>query len=277
MFAGTQDGVLFRRLSGAESWEEVALLPPEIRALSIVGESQIVAGTSSNPYFSTDNGIFWTKAAMGLPPYSSQVLSLTNMPTGEVIAGTIASDETSGGVSMSADSGASWSAQGLYRRHVFSLVIDFSGVIYAGATPEFPSIDGGVFRSTNNGLTWTHADSSLPEDTVWSLNVHGNGWLFAGTNSSGLFLSSDGGESWVHASSLDEETVYALAVNSAGHVFVGTRGGVYRSTDNGTVWDQINSGLTDTSIRSLVIDLEGFLWAGSEQSGVFRSVMSTVP
>jgi len=264
-------------MSGAESWEQVASLPPEIRALSIVSENQIVSGTSSNPYFSTDNGISWTKSAMGTPPYSSQVLCLTNKPTGEVFAGTIASDETSGGVSISTDAGASWSARGLYRRHVFSLAIDLSGLIFAGAKPEFSSIDGGVFRSTDNGLTWTHADSGLPEDTVWSLDARVSGWLFAGTNSSGLFLSSDSGESWIHANSLDEETVYALAVNSVGYVFVGTRGGIYRSTDNGTVWDQINSGLTDTSIRSLVVDLEGFLWAGSEQSGVFRSVMSTVP
>ena len=278
VFAGTETGIVFRRLSEAVNWEQVAVLPPEIRALTITGDSQLVAGTSSSPYFSTDNGTSWTKAAMGLPGYSSQVLSLINRPTGEIFAGTIASDETSGGVSVSKDGGASWSAQGLYRRHVYSLAIDMSGAIYAGARPEFSSIDGGVFRSIDDGVTWTHADSGLPDDTVWSLSANSDYIVFAGTTSNGLFLSSDNGENWIRTnSSLAEETVHAIALNSLHHVFVATPTGVYRSTDFGLTWEQINSGLTDTSILSLTVDSEGFLWVGSEQSGVFRTVRSTVP
>ena len=43
--------------------------------------------------------------------------------------------------------------------------------------------------------------------------------------------------------------IRSLAINSSGHIFSGTEyGGVYRSTDNGDNWIQINTGLGNISI-----------------------------
>ncbi len=39
--------------------------------------------------------------------------------------------------------------------------------------------------------------------------------------------------------------VYSLAINSNGDIFAGTDDGIFRSTDNGDNWVQINQGLTN--------------------------------
>jgi hypothetical protein len=70
-------------------------------------------------------------------------------------------------------------------------------------------------------------------------------------------------------------TVAALAINSSGDIFAGIQyGGVYRSTDNGNNWIQINNGLpTDTWVTSLAINnSSGDIFAGTWSSGVFRSI-----
>ena len=71
--------------------------------------------------------------------------------------------------------------------------------------------------------------------------------------------------------------VLSLAINSGGDLFAGadSYGGVYRSSDNGANWSQINTGLTYPYILSLAINSGGDLFAGTSGGGVFRSVEAT--
>ena len=69
-------------------------------------------------------------------------------------------------------------------------------------------------------------------------------------------------------------TVAALAINSRGDIFAGIQyGGVYRSTDNGNNWTQINRGLpADIWVTSFAINnSSGDIFTGTRGSGVFRS------
>ncbi len=71
-------------------------------------------------------------------------------------------------------------------------------------------------------------------------------------------------------------TVSSLAINSNGDIFAGTPfGGVFRSSDNGDNWTQINTGLTHTDVNALAINSNGEIFAGTQLGGVFRSVGST--
>ncbi len=73
-------------------------------------------------------------------------------------------------------------------------------------------------------------------------------------------------------------SIGTIAVNSNGHIFAGSSSysgyGVFRSTDNGDSWAQINTGLTNTYVSSLAFNLDGYVFAGTD-AGVFRSVRST--
>jgi photosystem II stability/assembly factor-like uncharacterized protein len=48
-------------------------------------------------------------------------------------------------------------------------------------------------------------------------------------------------------------------------------GGVFRSTNNGTAWTEVNNGLTDRFVFALAADKAGTLYAGTASKGIFRS------
>src|SRR5262249_45558992 len=56
-------------------------------------------------------------------------------------------------------------------------------------------------------------------------------------------------------------------------VYAGTTGGVFKSTDGGASWIGINSGLSETSIRVVVVDphASANVYAATSGGGVFRS------
>ena len=54
----------------------------------------------------------------------------------------------------------------------------------------------------------------------------------------------------------------ALAINTNGYIFVGA-GGVYRSTDYGDSWAEINHDMIQTDVRALVTNPSGHIFAGT--------------
>jgi ligand-binding sensor domain-containing protein len=63
-------------------------------------------------------------------------------------------------------------------------------------------------------------------------------------------------------------TSFAFASNDV--MFAGTLGsGVYKSEDYGNTWIQLNNGLTDLYVYSLVMGSNGILFAGTENGSVF--------
>jgi hypothetical protein len=88
----------------------------------------------------------------------------------------------------------------------------------------FVGTEIGVFRSTNNGTSWTAVSTRFTNADVYALAVSGTN-LFAGTNGGGVFLSTNNGTSWTAASTgLTNTTVWSLAVSGT-NLFAGTLGG----------------------------------------------------
>jgi hypothetical protein len=75
--------------------------------------------------------------------------------------------------------------------------------------------------------------------------------IFAGTMEGGVFLSTNNGTSWTAVNSGLTNNDIRSLAISGTNIFAGTGGGVFLTTNSGTSWT--NSGLTNTSIRSLAI------------------------
>lgn len=73
---------------------------------------------------------------------------------------------------------------------------------------------------------------------------------------------------WQPTNGLTADTVFCFGFKS-GSFFAGTNHGVFRSTDDGTNWTQVNSGLIDTSVHTLMLGGSD-VFAGTV-SGIFRS------
>ena len=82
--------------------------------------------------------------------------------------------------------------------------------------------------------------------------------LYAGTDSGGVFKSTNGGGNWSAVNTgLTATYVTALAIDpeTPTTLYAGTwGGGVFKSTNGGGNWSAVNTGLTDTNVIALAID-----------------------
>ena len=86
-----------------------------------------------------------------------------------------------------------------------------------------------------------------------------------------VFRSTDNGSSWQNIYSLSA-TPSQIAFNSAGHVFIGTQGqGLLRSTNEGDTWAMISSGIPDGEVRDMAFGPGGIIYAGTFTVGMYRS------
>jgi hypothetical protein len=141
-----------------------------------------------------------------------------------------------------------------------------------GGSNIFAASSLGLFRSTDNGASWTEADSGLEnlKNGIISLAVSGNN-IFAGSIY-GAFLSTDNGTGWILINSglgNKHEDIISLAVKS-NTIFAGTSNGIFLSTNNGTKWTLTDSGFTTIpTVWSLAVSGNNII-AGTED-GVFLS------
>lgn len=144
--------------------------------------------------------------------------------------------------------------------------------------------NGGVYRSTDGGLSWTSssggsgflamaAGSSSPQVVYASVRLVGS---FATSRSTNF------GATWTELPALDATPVQVLAVDPTDSDVVyasvtpssaGLPTGLYRSTDAGQAWTRLSGGLPDDVIKALAIDpaSPGTVYAGSDANGLLRS------
>jgi len=154
---------------------------------------------------------------------------------------------------------------GPYGGDVTALAINSNGHIFAGAGCA-------VFRSTDNGDSWTNVSSGLPglQTRIAQIAINPDGHIFVATY--GLYRSTDNGESWteVKVDPYLTGTWPTLTINANGHIFVGAFRDIYRSTDNGESFTRFTAELMEDNIISLFINSAGHIFAGTYNK-VYRS------
>ena len=252
------------------------------------GRATRVSGISGDPttyYFgaaaggiwkTTDGGITWFPifdaqpvAAIGdiaIAPSNSNIIYVG---TGD--AKSRGNDSHGNGVYKSIDAGSTWQHMGLPKvKHISRVIIhpENPDVVLVAAPGGFygPNEDRGIFRSLDGGKSWKkilYVDEHtgaydvdfVPGSphklyaTMWQM-IRTPYSLVSGGPGSGLYQSSDGGDTWqelkgnglpegvlgkigVAVSPADPSRIYA--------VIEAEKGGLYRSDDNGVNWKYINS------------------------------------
>ncbi len=112
----------------------------------------------------------------------------------------------------------------------------------------------------------------------WRLMRRTSNTLYAGTDSGGVFKTTNGGQSWTEANSgLGKKNVHILAIDpqTPTTLYAGTLdGGVFKSMNGGGSWRAVNTGLTNKVAYTLAIDplTPATLYAGIWSDGVFKSM-----
>lgn len=161
-----------------------------------------------------------------------------------------------------------------------------------GSTLYAGSAGGGVWKSTDAGLTWRLLDELLPNLRIGAVAIDpfdartvlagcGEGfvaWQGGAAYGRGLYRSGDAGANWAMLASTDVADfsyVFDIAFDPAqrGTLLVATAAGIYRSTDAGATWTRVlarQSGLFSATLR-YAASRTGVVYAGVERRGVYRS------
>jgi len=113
---------------------------------------------------------------------------------------------------------------------------------------------GGIFRSSDNGASWTALNNGLTDKGVTAIAAK-SGIIVVGTEMAGVFVPTEGAEDgWGAANSgLSSLNINALAINDKNMIFAATNGaGVFISKDNGTSWQA--AGLIGQKVLTLFAD-----------------------
>ena len=288
LYAGT-GGDLFQSTDGGNSWQQVTRSKNTgVDAVAAVGNTLYIGRSQDGVFRSTDGGESWTPINEGLANLRIRELA---------VMGTTLFAGTRGGAFRLRAGENSWTPinAGLTAQPINREVINKS-MIESGLNPlpmsKFPSglrvdsfavmentlymgvymgKDKGLFRSVDEGDSWTRITAGSMKHTVEALAVSGT-TLYAGTFGSGVFRSTDGGNAWIQVNKgLTDLVIHSLLAASEKIVYAGTGGGgIFRSTDGEDSWAEVNTGLTNTYVRSLVF-LGKTLYA-STGNGIVRPV-----
>ncbi len=138
-----------------------------------------------------------------------------------------------------------------------------SDVVYAGAA------DGGLWKSTDGGTTWSPLTDNLPRMSSGAVAVdpnnpkiiyYGTGELnfnIDGYPGAGVYKSTDGGTTWSLLTLPPGGGIYytssiAVAPSNSNVVYIAGYYDVYKSTDGGSTWTGLN--LTDGAVDAIVVD-----------------------
>ncbi len=261
--------------NGGAKWTQTAVLPGGAGTGSIsilVDGANVLVGTDHGLALSSDDGATWKDSSMGLPPAAgtgvtySPVEALVSL-SGVLLAG------TDNGTSSSSDHAATWknANTGLpddVSPYAF-FVTGTTVLVGTNTGSTRPGMQGGIFRTTDLGGTWTPSSSGWPQ---------GNGCVSFATLVNTLFScfgayvghSTDNGQSWMTSGSGGGSNCLWLETMNGTLYEATAAAGVWKSTD-GVTWSNASSGLPSPEIISTVFANGGKLYAGTDKSGVFVS------
>jgi len=158
-----------------------------------------------------------------------------------------------------------WQQTGTVDTFSIKALTVYGNIIFAGT-------DGaGIYSSSDEGNSWNLNDSGLTNLRINAIANDTSGILYAGSKSLWLFTSVDTGNTWIpHNVGGTGNSISSIAVMGT-NIFAGEAGdGVFLSTNSGASWAE--KGLCCASVLSLCTDSGGYVYAGTNAAGVYRSV-----
>ena len=261
LYAGI-DGGVSRSSDNGTTWAQVLSGDGRLDVTSVAVDSSgsVYAGTRGYGLYKSSDGISWFASwNPSLTGFSGgAITSIAANPGGVLFLNIIGW----GGPYRSSNGGANFSKVDGNGGGGGFFSVDSTGAIYFAY--------GSVDVSSDAGITWQNLPGFAKKE-VYSILRTGKYLIVAST--SGIYRSDDNGKTSTQFSSPGEGASDIVA-NSNGVLFASSygTGGVYRSTDHGETWVRINGGLINTSVESMTMDRNGYLYLGTSGGGVFRSI-----
>ena len=244
LFLGASSGI-YRSADSGDNWIEanrgIHAHQTTMPSLVSLGSDIFVGSRYAGVFRSSDAGVNWINVNNGLPLNESYLPSLNSNSTS-----LFAYDQ------LSADGGNNWIPSNSPGSVGYFPWIEHKGALFTTKNNE----NSGIFRSLDNGATWTTITNGI-DPTTWfytEILLEG-GSMFVGTNTGGYY-SLDDGDTW-HLSIFPNGNSYITAGN---YVTTGTAWlcglfnyggrGIFRSGDKGVSWTKVNNLLVYKTVIS---------------------------
>jgi photosystem II stability/assembly factor-like uncharacterized protein len=249
-------GVFVSRDSG-QTWKQTSdgLDGRDVFVLRQAADGSLVAGTDHGIFALRQNAARWMprntlagKSEVATAKKGPGRAAIANELTARVsvleIAGQRWFAATSSALLVSADAGESWRQETMPGVGV-PVSISVAGKVVAIAGSNMVAV------SVSGGEIWLPSKPLGPEFAINSVAVSNSGdiWLAART---GLFRSTDAGDSWKPVSSLRLANIQTVQFDDDNHRILVTSGSstnVFESSDNGKTWNAISAGWRLRNLR----------------------------
>jgi len=225
-------------------------------------------------YKTTDGGANWVSIRGTIPDTFNNAVAIDLSNPAKMY---VAACEP-GGIYRSSDGGATWSATSVLGQCMNAVVVDPSGVVYAGG------FDGqGLHKSTDGGQTWSsYSVGGSFSVGVLAVDPNNPSILYAEADA-GVYKSLDGGVTWnVTGLSTGDAFDDSLAVdpNNSQIVYAVNSGQLKMTTNGGASWNTItNLGISVNGAPTAVMIAPtnpSTVFVGSTTDGVLKSTDSGV-
>jgi len=256
IWVSADSGQVFFTEDNGSHWQrrEVSSASRPVTHIAFRGEGLAVAA-ADNIWISTDGGLTWRDS--GFSP-NAQALAFSRR--GDILVGTY------NGIQKSSDQGQTWTlVQGGLDfpgpssdlPKITSLVCLPGGELIAAAEKEGgenPRVEGRLFRSTDDGDSWTEVLKVIGGD----LAANDRGQVYC----SGGWYSFDNGVAWTEISPPMIAT--AVLIDSHGYLYAGSSStGVWRSAASSAAFTPVHS----AGIGSDTTQAYGVAWADYDNDG----------
>ena len=254
LLATTLGGGVFRSNNGGVTWSGSVAGMRHLDAVTAVAvDSTLVVGTfTGGIYRSVDGGVTWALSNRGMA--ANPILTIGRTSSG-VVSGT-----AQGPFRLLGAGG--WAGPDTFMPPISSMSVS-GDTVYAGAGTF------GMFRSTDDGETWTNLGLENVEITAVAST---DDTVYVATDGSGVFRSDDTGNTWAALNTGISDFIHAVAV-AGPTLYVGTHdSGILGSDDGGLAWRQV--GLSGFNVRTVAV-IGSHLYAVVEGGGFLRLDMDT--
>jgi len=245
LFYSTNQGANFDACVGLDAASQTGAM--------IEFDGKIFVSTTDGLYYSSDSGVNFTKATgNGLPQFEMLDYFFTSGNTLRAFYFSFLESK----LLESTDNGENWTEvamSGIDQDWVLKSCDELNGEFFAiaakDAAAEFPRI----YHSTDAGETWAKIGNDTPYPMLQTSEgfAVNSGMMIAGTTS-GIFKSTDNGDTWTDASEGLRYNGYIQAQAFVqGNWVVSTATGLGKSTVYPSEWEEMNSPNPDRTISQL--------------------------
>ncbi|HJN06839.1 MAG TPA: T9SS type A sorting domain-containing protein [Bacteroidales bacterium] len=237
LFAVTEDadfGLISYSDDNGETWIKSINGSSQIGYLSIFSANGMLLAGSFGDYLytSNNNGASWSHVSH--PEFPASYTSSFAENNGVFFAASLFSGSD---IYRSFDNASTWEATNTLGQGDIQSVHNSNGILYAGRTD-------GVFRTSDNGNSWTKASGGLSEIPFIKAIGSDDEYIYTSTTSEGLWRSNNQGDDWELVMNPGLQNYVNAIANRNGYMFVGTKtSGILYSEDHGDTWSDYSEGL----------------------------------